>query len=413
MLSELKGQKRTVSLLQKMISQKGIGRTLLFLGPKGVGKFTAAIDTAEALLGKIPFSSPDFLFYRNDDFSLKSRFFLARKKNAKIEKLALSYFYYLQGKISSAVSLDEISSSIKFKKNKKDSSSQDFLEFRNTMEKHCVSQTLLSYCEANPLFAENLLTLSDELSKKQKIPIDFVRKAIDFHSKKPSESVKVTVLANMEKATLEAQNASLKLFEEVPKDSLIILTAENKGAILPTILSRSLVINFQKLSQQSLNDIFEVRTNEPFTQTVDFMEDQIYQYSVKKKEKIREFFTKIAPNVQNSPGLFSFIDEISSEESNQLVLHFMEELIEFFRILHLYRQSYLRKIDLSGITKDYDELMKKLAPRIFTSQIKDLSIETGELIRRKKQGNMNEALVLPSLLINIARWYQKTISAKA
>lgn len=55
-------------------------------------------------------------------------------------------------------------------------------------------------------------------------------------------SKKVVVIKNAHTATIQAQNALLKLLEEPPANTLIILTASKKEFLLPTILSRCSVI---------------------------------------------------------------------------------------------------------------------------------------------------------------------------
>lgn len=55
-------------------------------------------------------------------------------------------------------------------------------------------------------------------------------------------SKKAVVIKNAHTATIQAQNALLKLLEEPPANALMILTASKKEFLLPTILSRCSVI---------------------------------------------------------------------------------------------------------------------------------------------------------------------------
>jgi len=57
---------------------------------------------------------------------------------------------------------------------------------------------------------------------------------------------KALILENAEKLTLEAQNALLKILEEPPANTLILLTTQNKDLMLPTILSRCKTILLKK-----------------------------------------------------------------------------------------------------------------------------------------------------------------------
>jgi len=55
---------------------------------------------------------------------------------------------------------------------------------------------------------------------------------------------KVIIVENFDKLTRQATNAFLKTLEEPPPNTLFIFTCENKLALLPTILSRCICLNF-------------------------------------------------------------------------------------------------------------------------------------------------------------------------
>jgi DNA polymerase-3 subunit delta' len=66
---------------------------------------------------------------------------------------------------------------------------------------------------------------------------------------KPLESrYRVTIINNSQHLKVEAANALLKVLEEPPADNLIILTALETTALLPTIVSRCLHLPFQPLA---------------------------------------------------------------------------------------------------------------------------------------------------------------------
>lgn len=49
---------------------------------------------------------------------------------------------------------------------------------------------------------------------------------------------KLAIIKNAERATVEAQNALLKILEEPPDNSIILLETETSGNLLPTVVSR-------------------------------------------------------------------------------------------------------------------------------------------------------------------------------
>jgi DNA polymerase-3 subunit delta' len=87
--------------------------------------------------------------------------------------------------------------------------------------------------------------------KGEAFGIDTVRNIRHFMtlrstSAKPGAIVRIAVLSNAHTMTKEAQNALLKLLEEPPADSMLILTATSEQALLPTIVSRSQVLPLVK-----------------------------------------------------------------------------------------------------------------------------------------------------------------------
>lgn len=88
---------------------------------------------------------------------------------------------------------------------------------------------------------------------KDTISIDKIRSASQFMKLKTigERPIKrVLIVVDAELMTLEAQNAFLKLLEEPPADTIIILTSSNVKSLLPTILSRA-----QQLKVESPNEL--------------------------------------------------------------------------------------------------------------------------------------------------------------
>ncbi len=72
---------------------------------------------------------------------------------------------------------------------------------------------------------------------------------------KPFKSTtKAGIIHNAESLTHASQNALLKLLEEPPPHTLLILTTKNKGRLLPTILSRVSIIELANDSVFKPND---------------------------------------------------------------------------------------------------------------------------------------------------------------
>ncbi len=66
--------------------------------------------------------------------------------------------------------------------------------------------------------------------------------------------LKAIVINILNNITQEAQNSLLKILEEPPTNTIIVLTVENKELLLPTILSRCRVIQLLTANSQLLTD---------------------------------------------------------------------------------------------------------------------------------------------------------------
>ncbi len=74
---------------------------------------------------------------------------------------------------------------------------------------------------------------------KREISVDEARKIPDFLSKTPAEaSCRVVVVDAVDALNTNAANAMLKILEEPPPQSLLLLVSHNPAALLPTIVSR-------------------------------------------------------------------------------------------------------------------------------------------------------------------------------
>jgi len=83
--------------------------------------------------------------------------------------------------------------------------------------------------------------------------IDCVREIKNFLWQKPLNSQKRTVIINnADLLTAEAQSAILKITEEPPEHSLIILIVSNLNNILPPILSRLQKIYFSRIGKNEI-----------------------------------------------------------------------------------------------------------------------------------------------------------------
>ncbi|CAN5344937.1 hypothetical protein BH10PAT1_BH10PAT1_5840 [soil metagenome] len=126
----------------------------------------------------------------------------------------------------------------------------------------------------------------------------------------------VIVLKDFDKANTETQNSFLKSLEEPQENLSFILTATNIEKILPTIVSRSEVIEINSKSDISDEDIN--KTKEFVTKNIG--EKLVVTSKINKREDAIEFTNKLILGSHNlfleNPELVIFLDEANKLKRN-------------------------------------------------------------------------------------------------
>ena len=90
------------------------------------------------------------------------------------------------------------------------------------------------------------------------IKVDEIRKVSENIVLKPiSSERKVCIINDADNMNEPAQNALLKILEEPPSYATIIMITSNKEKILNTIKSRCTILNFDRLTDDELREIFK------------------------------------------------------------------------------------------------------------------------------------------------------------
>ena len=102
-------------------------------------------------------------------------------------------------------------------------------------------------------------------AEKDSISIDVIRELQQFLSLKTLGNQplrRAVIIEHAERLTLEAQNAYLKLLEEPPADTIMILTVDNQRVLLPTICSRLQTIMVNVPSAEEVSQHFVAQGRE-------------------------------------------------------------------------------------------------------------------------------------------------------
>ena len=81
------------------------------------------------------------------------------------------------------------------------------------------------------------------------LPINQIRRASSWAHMKSVSGKKIFIIENAERMLESVRNALLKILEEPPEDMVFILTTSNRGAVMPTILSRVRTYHFSERTQ--------------------------------------------------------------------------------------------------------------------------------------------------------------------
>lgn len=106
--------------------------------------------------------------------------------------------------------------------------------------------------------------LEDEDKESANLKIDTMREMVRWAQQKAMLSPwKVFVVRDADAMMPAAQNAILKTLEEPPPGTVIVMTVSSKNALLPTILSRSCLVEFGPLPRAALKTLIEAQGGEP------------------------------------------------------------------------------------------------------------------------------------------------------
>ncbi len=95
-------------------------------------------------------------------------------------------------------------------------------------------------------------------TRKNNIDVETARKVAPFLRKTASDGGwRVVLIDDANTMNRNAQNAILKILEEPPKNTLLILVTHRLGAMIPTIRSRCRVLNFKPLDNETLTQLMQ------------------------------------------------------------------------------------------------------------------------------------------------------------
>lgn len=210
-LTDIVGQDQAISVLRRARVQKRIHHTILFCGPRGIGKWTTANALAAAALCSEP----------GEDSCGRC------STCSMVDKLShpdVHYVFPLAG-VSESDKTRRLAAETELLAN--------ILEARRT----------------NPFAHESL-------AGNPVIGVGWVRQIQRRLALKPHSGCRhVIIVRQIEHMNAVAANAFLKTLEEPPGHSLIILTTDAPARLLPTVLSRCQRVPFRRLPTPAMRQV--------------------------------------------------------------------------------------------------------------------------------------------------------------
>jgi len=244
--------------LKEDILTNRLAPSMLFFGPAASGKGSTALELARALScenegGKAPWNCPCSSCTRHRslihpdlamigprgfaaEIAASRAAFLRDTSSPAGRSLFIRSLRKLLGRFAPAVWEHESKSGRVNPLSLLQSLEEELAEFeKNIADSDDADTGLLEKLSSS--LAKNAFKLEDDCMSEA-IPIAQVRKTAYWSRLSPSGKRKTLVIENADRMKEDARNALLKLLEEPPESLCIVLTAQRRESVMPTILSR-------------------------------------------------------------------------------------------------------------------------------------------------------------------------------
>lgn len=243
---------------------------------------------------------------------------------------------------------------------------------------------------------------------KKNISINQVREFKEkFYLSPMRSNYKVAVIKDADYLSIEASNALLKIIEEPPKNSIVILISENIENLLATIKSRSQIINFNSVSQKKIYDyLLDLGADEKISQELSDFSGGMPGIAINfyrnldswnlYKEDLRQMLEILDNPINDRLNWVEKKVKLSKNSSKQY-LYFSDILGCYKRLARDLLMCRLNE-DIKVIHSFLDDVLKKVSSKYSVETLLKLynkSVESEKMLSR----NVNPRLVFENLLL--------------
>jgi DNA polymerase-3 subunit delta' len=218
-----------------------------------------------------------------------------------------------------------------------------------------------------------------------------VRDIIERLSRSFSSPYHICIIENVERMTISASNALLKILEEPPNGTVFILTSEKANKLLPTLVSRTRNVRFSDISRQTLLHYLE-GLDEP-------------QLSVKQIETMLELSDGKMGRIFRFIHQSDYLEEYSKLYDSVLQCLKSEDIVTRFRFVEdlLKSQDVPRMLELffQALSHIVRVMMREKVANNEAWRVRDLYSSLERSRRLIYDTNVNKRLLLENLMLSL------------
>ncbi|CAN5658095.1 DNA polymerase III subunit delta' [soil metagenome] len=361
------GQERVVEILKNIITGKNLAHAYIFYGKDGVGKDAAAIELTKAINCDNPINGNEACD--------------KCKPCLEIQKFSYPLFKF----VTAIPGTDESESDSNMLAGLKEDQYENYIEELNNKSE-------------DPYYRINIEGANN-------IKISTIRNII--------RSIKLTglpgkyktyIISGCDRMNAASSNSLLKVLEEPPANSILILTTSKINSLLPTITGRCLKLSFDSINKAGIIEYLRSRDISLNERELNFYAE-LSEGSISKLNSIlgtqyhelRENVIEVLRAIVtfSTLNMSSLIDKITGKKDKQRIIQFLALLQIWFRDI-LYKKA---GNDELIINSDKDETLTKMVNGFEWDIYSILNLIEASI--KEVNDNLNAELLLFNLFLSI------------
>ncbi|MBK9107107.1 MAG: hypothetical protein IPM92_01670 [Saprospiraceae bacterium] len=261
--------------------------------------------------------------------------------------------------------------------------------------------------QANPFMSiSDWFSYFEEESKNANIPVSEVQNIISLLHLKPFASDRKVLIIWLPEYLGKESNRLLKLFEEPPEKTFIILVTENPDLLLSTVQSRAqrfqlLAITYEEASDY-INRMYSIPLAEAHSAVVSSegnMHEALAFINNKATHQIEKLQQLLQSTYQYQANeMVNWVDHFSklSREDQKYFLIWMQRILSF-----VLRLKYIHTDTSNQVTTELMQYIKKLTVALSLEQIEKINILLDDILM-SIQRNANVKILMTDFCIQLA-----------